>query len=105
MLSHMYLLISKLLSTLSRKYLLSALVFIFVSNTFQTKYIVNFILLYHCNRVQVVFIVAILPGPKVKSLPVPSENNLQYTYKCNALANWYLTLAVVALFHVTRISR
>ncbi len=52
-----------------------------------------------------VFIVAILPGPKVKGLPVPSENNLQYTCKCNALASWFLTLALVAVFHLTRIFR
>ena len=48
---------------------------------------------------------AILPGPEVKGLPVPTENNRQYTYKCNALASWYLTLICVAIFHVTGILR
>jgi delta24(24(1))-sterol reductase len=48
---------------------------------------------------------AILPGPEVKGLPVPTENNRQYTYKCNALASWYLTLILVTIFHLTGIFR
>ncbi len=52
-----------------------------------------------------VILAAILPGPEVKGLPVPTENNRQYTYKCNALASWYLTVVLVAVFHVTGIFR
>ncbi|CAF0950173.1 unnamed protein product [Adineta steineri] len=48
---------------------------------------------------------AILPGPEVKGLPVPTENNRQYTYKCNALASWYATLLLVAILHLTGIIR
>jgi delta24(24(1))-sterol reductase len=48
---------------------------------------------------------AILPGPEVKGLPVPTENNRQYIYKCNALVSWYLTLIVVSICHVTGIFR
>lgn len=42
---------------------------------------------------QVIF-AYVLPGPVVKGLPVPSENNKQYPYLCNALYSWYLTLAL-----------
>ncbi|CAF1164301.1 unnamed protein product [Rotaria sordida] len=48
---------------------------------------------------------AILPGLKVKGLPVPTENNRQYTYNCNALASWYLTLILLTIFHITGIFR
>ena len=48
---------------------------------------------------------AVLPGVNVKGLPVPTENNRQYTYKCNALASWYVTLALVAICHVTGLYR
>ncbi|CAF1415365.1 unnamed protein product [Adineta ricciae] len=48
---------------------------------------------------------AILPGPQVKGLPVPTENNRQYTYNCNALASWYITLVLVAVLHVTGLVR
>jgi len=48
---------------------------------------------------------AILPGPEVKGLPVPTENNRQYIYKCNALASWYITLVLVAVLHLTGIVR
>ncbi|CAF2120837.1 unnamed protein product [Rotaria magnacalcarata] len=48
---------------------------------------------------------AILPGPEVKSLPVPTENNRQYTYKCNALSSWYLTLIAGGILHFTGIFR
>jgi len=44
---------------------------------------------------------AILPGPEVKGLPIPTENNRQYTYKCNALASWYLTLIILPILHLT----
>jgi delta24(24(1))-sterol reductase len=48
---------------------------------------------------------AILPGPEVEGLPVPTENNRQYIYKCNALASWYITLVLVAVLHLTGIVR
>lgn len=44
----------------------------------------------------------VLPGPLVKGLPVPSENNIQHTYLCNAYASWYLTLIILAALHVTK---
>lgn len=45
----------------------------------------------------------ILPGPVVKGLPVPSENNKQYDYLCNALYSWYFTLSLVFVLHYTGI--
>jgi len=51
---------------------------------------------------QLVF-AAILPGLQIKGLPVPTENNRQYTYNCNALASWYVTLVLVAVLHLTGI--
>lgn len=42
-----------------------------------------------------------MPGPTVKGLPLPSENNKQYSYHCNALYSWYTTLALVFILHVT----
>lgn len=43
----------------------------------------------------------VMPGPKIKGLPVPSENNKQYEYHCNALYSWYFTLALVFMLHYT----
>ena len=43
----------------------------------------------------------IMPGPMIKGLPVPSENNKQYSYLCNALYSWYFTLALVFILHYT----
>lgn len=48
---------------------------------------------------------AILPGLKVKGLPVPTEKNRQYVYNCNALASWYVTLVLVTVFHYTGLYR
>lgn len=44
-----------------------------------------------------------LPGPVIKGLPVPSENNKQYNYLCNAISCWYFTLFLVAVLHFTGI--
>jgi Delta24(24(1))-sterol reductase len=54
--------------------------------------------------IQLIF-AAILPGAIVKGLPIPSENNRQYTYNCNALASWYITLICLPLLHVTGVYR
>ncbi|CAF3522949.1 unnamed protein product, partial [Adineta steineri] len=48
---------------------------------------------------------ATLPGLVIKGLPVPTENNRQYTYNCNALTSWYVTLVLVAVLHLTGIIR
>ena len=48
---------------------------------------------------------ATLPGLVIKGLPVPTEKNRQYTYNCNALASWYVTLILVAVLHVTGLVR
>jgi delta24(24(1))-sterol reductase len=52
--------------------------------------------------IQVIF-AAILPGVIVKGLPIPTENNRQYSYNCNALASWYITLVLVVILHLTGI--
>ena len=44
---------------------------------------------------------AVMPGPVIKGLPVPSEGNRQYSYYCNALYSWYFTLILVGLLHYT----
>ena len=51
---------------------------------------------------QLIFAV-VLPGITVKGLPVPTEGNKQYTYLCNALYSWYITLALVLTLHYTHI--
>lgn len=48
--------------------------------------------------VQVLFAYT-LPGVTVKGLPVPSENNKQYIYHCNALSAWYCSLLLLFLLH------
>eukprot|EP00742_Colponemidia_sp_Colp-10_P003852 GILJ01004102.1.p1 GENE.GILJ01004102.1~~GILJ01004102.1.p1 ORF type:complete len:465 (+),score=45.43 GILJ01004102.1:52-1446(+) len=40
-----------------------------------------------------------LPGPIVYGLPIPSEGNRKLPYRCNGVAAWYITLAVIAGFH------
>jgi len=42
-----------------------------------------------------------MPGPIIKGRPVPSDNNKQYSYLCNALYSWYFTLALVFILHYT----
>lgn len=49
-----------------------------------------------------------LPGPLVKGLPVPSENNKVYVYKCNAVWCWYFTfilLFALNYFQLFKLSR
>ncbi|CAF3752037.1 unnamed protein product [Rotaria socialis] len=64
----------------------------------------NFFLYTGFFVIQLIF-AAILPGLEVKGLPLPTENNRQYTYKCNALSSWYLTLIVGGILHFTGIFR
>jgi delta24(24(1))-sterol reductase len=41
----------------------------------------------------------VLPGPLVKGLKVPSENNKIHTYKCNAAGSWWITVvAIITLY-------
>ena len=42
---------------------------------------------------------AVLPGPKVTGLPIPSLGNRQLKYVCNGIWAWYVTLAAVAMLH------
>jgi delta24(24(1))-sterol reductase len=42
-----------------------------------------------------------MPGPWVQGFPVPSEGGVRHAYHCNGAASWYVTLAVVALLHLT----
>lgn len=51
---------------------------------------------------QVIF-AYVMPGPVVKGLPVPSEENKQYNYLCNALYSWYATLTIVGALYYTGI--
>lgn len=44
---------------------------------------------------------ALMPGVRVRGLPVPSEGFKTLEYNCNALSTWYLTLAALAVAHVT----
>ena len=44
---------------------------------------------------------AIMPGVRIKGLPVRSEGGVRHTYLCNGAASWYVTLVVVAILHVT----
>lgn len=48
---------------------------------------------------------ALLPGVEVNGLPIPTENNRQYKYHCNALICWYLTLIGLPVLHVTGLFR
>jgi delta24(24(1))-sterol reductase len=41
-----------------------------------------------------------MPGVRVQGLPVPSEGNRRYSYRCNGAASWYATLLVVVGLHV-----
>jgi delta24(24(1))-sterol reductase len=42
---------------------------------------------------------AILPGPTVLGFPIPQEGNRRLSYKCNGLAGWYVSVAVVSALH------
>lgn len=46
-----------------------------------------------------------MPGVWVRGFPVPSENGVQHRYLCNGAVSWYVTLAAVALLHVTGLFR
>ena len=46
-----------------------------------------------------------LPGVWVRGLPVPSEGGARRRYLCNGVASWYVTLALVALLHLTGLFR
>lgn len=41
----------------------------------------------------------VMPGPTIKGLPVPTQNNKQHNYLCNALYSWYFTLALAFALH------
>lgn len=43
----------------------------------------------------------LLPGPRVKGLPIPSQNDQRLEYTCNGVLAWYVTLALAVLLHVT----
>jgi len=40
-----------------------------------------------------------MPGIDVKGLPIASEGGRQLVYRCNGVASWYATLAIVAALH------
>jgi delta24(24(1))-sterol reductase len=44
-----------------------------------------------------------MPGVVVKGLPLPSQGGERLEYRCNGVAAWYVTLALAAVLHVTRI--
>jgi delta24(24(1))-sterol reductase len=50
--------------------------------------------------VQALFAV-VLPGPRVKGLPIPHEGGRQLSYVCNGVASWYLTLLGLGVLHAT----
>ena len=43
----------------------------------------------------------VCPGVTVRGLPVPSEGNRRFEYRCNAFSSWLVTLGVVIVLHVT----
>ena len=59
------------------------------------------VLVYWGFMILQIILAFIMPGPIIKGLPVPSENNKQYSYLCNALYSWYFTLALVFILHYT----
>jgi delta24(24(1))-sterol reductase len=42
-----------------------------------------------------------MPGPIVKGLPIPSENNRQLEYRCNGVSSFYATAVVAFVLHNT----
>ena len=46
---------------------------------------------------------ALLPGLEIKGLPLPSRGGRRLVYRCNGITAWWLTLAGVAVLHVTGI--
>ena len=49
------------------------------------------------------FMAALLPGLEIKGLPIPSRGGKRLVYRCNGITAWWLTLAGVAVLHVTGI--
>ena len=47
----------------------------------------------------------VMPGVKVKGLPVPSEGNRQREYLCNGYVTWLVTLATAAALHFSGVFR
>ncbi|ORC90524.1 sterol C-24 reductase [Trypanosoma theileri] len=45
----------------------------------------------------------VLPGVRVKGLPIPSENGYRRVYKCNAVHAWYCMLLIAAGLHYSGI--
>lgn len=48
---------------------------------------------------------ATLPGVWARGMPVPTEGNVRHRYLCNGVASWYVTLALVAVLHVSGVFR
>ena len=46
-----------------------------------------------------------MPGVDVRGLPIASEGNRQLVYKCNGVAAWYVTLALVGGLHYSGLFR
>ena len=46
-----------------------------------------------------------MPGLTVEGLPVPTEGNKRYRYRCNGVACWYATLVIVVVLHYTGVLR
>ena len=46
---------------------------------------------------------ALIPGLEIKGLPIPSRGGRRLVYRCNGITAWWLTLAGVAVLHVTGI--
>ena len=44
---------------------------------------------------------AFVPGLEIKGLPIPSRGGKRLVYRCNGITAWWLTLAGVAVLHVT----
>jgi delta24(24(1))-sterol reductase len=44
---------------------------------------------------------AFLPGLEIKGLPIPSRGGRRLVYRCNGITAWYLTLAAVAVLHLS----
>ncbi len=44
---------------------------------------------------------AYLPGIEIKGLPIPSRGGKRLVYRCNAISAWWLTLAAMAVLHLT----
>jgi len=45
----------------------------------------------------------VIPGLRIKGLPLPHENQKRLEYNCNAIQCWYITLITVGVLHSTKI--